>query len=172
MTNPNRRVETFAQMVKPFVKYLPDMDVAMNRLDQPRIVVPWDEMQALLAKEVESRQMHTNASVERTTNTKDLYSETTTTSSKMPDPKVFDAPSQPYITLAAEACPPDSHARDSLSSTVSVEYGFKEINGGFVTNFNLSSDLCTVGPEIKEKHGFLFAASSMVANRTLPPVFG
>jgi hypothetical protein len=50
MTNTSWRTKTLAEMLKPFVGKLPDMDIAMNRLDQPRVVVPWDDLQALLKK--------------------------------------------------------------------------------------------------------------------------
>ena len=61
LTFPSWRSETFKTLVEKFVQYLPDMDIAMNKLDQPRLVVPWDEMQALLAKEYEARSLPPDA---------------------------------------------------------------------------------------------------------------
>lgn len=88
------------------------------------------------------------------------------------DPKFFLAPGKQYMLIAKEACPPESHARKEDSSTRSAEVLYKDDLGGFITNFNLSSDLCTVGPEVESKHGFLFAPSTVVASRKLLPIFG
>ena len=171
LTNQNWRVETLEEMVKPFVQFLPDMDIAMNRLDQPRIVVPWDDMQALLAKEAASRQIYPDAAAEWTSNMKGLFNETDP-NPVIADPAFFSAPGQQYMLIAKEACPPESHARDNSSSLSSAETLYKEANGGFITNFNLSSDLCTIGPEVENKHGFLFASSTVVASKLLLPIFG
>lgn len=48
---------------------------------------------------------------------------------------------------------------------------YKSSLGGFVANFTGSSDLCTVGSILGDKHGFLFSASSNTVSRKLLPVF-
>lgn len=171
LTNKSWRTETMAKMIKPFVKNLPDMDIAMNRLDQPRVVVPWDDMQKLLAAEVASRRIAPDASASWTTNMTG-FSEEKNPSPDVTDPEWFNSPGRQYMDLAREACPPESHARDNTSSVESSEKTYKSDAGGFITNFNRSSDLCTIGPEIENKHGFLFAASSIVASKRLVPIFG
>ena len=170
-TSPDWRMETFAMMVEPFVGFLPDMDIAMNKLDQPRVVVPWDEMQGLLAVEAKSRHVLVESSAEWTHNMSNMLMENDT-APLITDPKFFSAPGQQYLLIAKEACPPESHARDGVSSLASAESMYKDSRGGFVTNFNRSSDLCTVGPEIENKHGFLFAPSTIVATKSLLPIFG
>lgn len=171
LTNPNWRVETLAKMVEQFVQYLPDMDIAMNRLDQPRVVVPWDDMQALLAAEAKSRHILVESLAEWTKNMSGFLKENDT-APVITDPQFFSAPGQQYMLIAKEACPPQSHARDGISSLSSAESLYKDPEGGFITNFNRSSDLCTIGPEIENKHGFLFAPSTIVASKLLLPIFG
>jgi hypothetical protein len=171
LTNENWRVQTLSKMVEQFVEYLPDMDVAMNRLDQPRVVVPWDDMQTLLAKEAASRQIRIESLAEWTANMTGFLKENDT-APIITDPEFFSAPGQQYMLIAKEGCPPESHARDGISSLASAEASYKDSHGGFITNFNLSSDLCTVGPEIERKHGFLFAPSTIVASKRLLPIFG
>ena len=171
LTFANWRVEVFAKMVEPFVEFLPDMDIAMNRLDQPRIVVPWDDMQQLLATEAKSRNIVIDAQAEWTANMTNMLKDNDT-APVITEPKFFSAPGQQYMLIAKEACPPESHARDGISSLSSAEALYKDPQGGFVTNFNRSSDLCTVGPEVASKHGFLFAPSTIVATKSLLPIFG
>jgi hypothetical protein len=171
LTNSNWRTDTFAQMLKPFVHSLPDMDIALNNLDQPRVVVPWSDMQALLAKEVESRRIVADAPAEWTNGMTGLLKDEDA-APIITDPKWFNAPGQQYMLIAKEACPPDSHARDGNLSSSSAEALYKEPIGGFVNNFNRSSDLCVIGPGIENKHGFLYASSTVVASKSLLPIFG
>jgi hypothetical protein len=165
------RTETLVEMLQPFVDKLPDMDIAMNRLDQPRVVVPWDDLQALLKKETATRRISPDTATDWTTNMTGFW-KVNDTNPIITDPNFFPAHGKQYMEIAKEGCPPDSHARDSESTSSSAEALYKDPNGGFVTNFNLSSDLCTVGPEIEDKHGFLFAPSSIVASKSLLPIFG
>jgi hypothetical protein len=171
MTNSNWRLETFATLVQQFVEYLPDMDIAMNSLDQPRVVVPWDDMQALLQKEEQSRRIAPETLPVWTRNMTGFLTENDT-ATMITDPHWISAPGQQYMLIAKEACPPESHARNQSSSVAQAESLYKDDRGGFVTNFNRSSDLCTVGPDIQDKHGLLFAASSILASKQLLPIFG
>ena len=173
LTNQSWRSETMAKVIERFIKYLPDMDIAVNRLDQPRVVVPWDDMQELLEKEVKSRQMQPEAHDEFTANMTNFL-DTTKEKYEGPreDPGWYGAPGKQYMDIAKTACPPDSHAREGGMSQAAAEARYKDRMGGIITNFNLSSDLCTIGPEIQDKHGFLFSASSISATKRLVPVFG
>lgn len=53
----NQRAQTFAAMLEVFAKDLPDMEIAVNSLDQPRVVVDWETLQAHLKKEERGRIM-------------------------------------------------------------------------------------------------------------------
>ncbi|KAH8668192.1 hypothetical protein BGZ60DRAFT_505575 [Tricladium varicosporioides] len=171
LTNPNWRVETMATVVEKFVKFLPDMDIAMNRLDQPRIILPWDDMQKLLATEKEGRRIYPDAAAEWTKNMTGMLKDNDT-APILTSPEWYSKPGEQYMEIAKEACPPESHARDSSSTLASAELLYKDAEGGFVTNFNRSSDLCTMGPEVQGKHGFLFAPSTIITSKKLLPVFG
>ncbi|KAK5688038.1 hypothetical protein LTS10_000016 [Elasticomyces elasticus] len=48
------RSETFVKM-SSVAQWLPDMDISINRMDQPRVIVPWEEMQSMLEIEEQSR---------------------------------------------------------------------------------------------------------------------
>ncbi|RMZ75901.1 hypothetical protein DV738_g5197, partial [Chaetothyriales sp. CBS 135597] len=167
------RSEVMEQVINNFVSYLPDMDIPMNRQDQPRVVVPWEEMQDLLKKEYQARAMPPGASDSFTTNQTGLLDVTidpAEDNSTRLDAGWFDAPGERYMNIAASACPPESPARRSISP-YKADALYKEDLGGFVNNFNLSTDLCTVGPAIDNLHGMLYSASSMTATRTLVPIF-
>ncbi len=173
VTQPSWRTETLVTLIDKFIKYLPDMDIAMNRFDQPRVVVPWEDMQDLLSKELDTRKPPPEASDGFSTNMEEFLDVTVDEDEKpKEDPGWFPAHGKQYMDIASTACPPESHARSNLSTPVEAQVLYKYRFGGIITNFNRSSDLCTVGPEIKDKHGFLFSSSSVVATKRLVPIFG
>ena len=171
--NGSWRSKTLITLIEKFVEFLPDMDIAMNRLDQPRVVVPWEEMQKLLQKEVETRQMLPE-SYGSFTQKMSGFLDTTADVDDGPreDAGWYGAAGRQYMEIAKLACPPESHAREAKASQIAAEARYKNRLGGVITNFNLSSDLCTMGPELQDKHGFLFSASSVSATERLVPVFG
>ena len=172
-TNGAWRSETLKTLIDKFVKYLPDMDIAMNRLDQPRVVVPWEEMQALLGKERETRKTPPETTDEFSTNMEGLLN-TDVEGDEGPkeDPGWYSHAGKQYMEVASTACPPESPARANDTDIQDSEGTYKDRLGGLITNFNLSSDLCTVGPQIQDKHGLLYSSSSMIATRRLVPIFG
>lgn len=173
VTNASWRAETLVTLIEKLIKYLPDMDIAMNRLDQPRVVVPWEEMQNYLAKELETRQMPPEAIDEWSSNMEEFLNTTVDDDGRpKEDPKWYPAHGQPYMDIARLACPPESHARNNRSTTYDTEALYKNRFGGIITNFNRTTDLCTVGPEIKNKHGFLFSSSTLIPTKRLVPIFG
>lgn len=175
LTNQMWRSETFKTLVEKFVEFLPDMDIAMNRLDQPRLVVPWEDMQELLAKEYASRTLPPEATdsftLKQTLLTDLTLDNPAEDKTERLDAEWFGRPGKQYMEIAGLACPPESPARSNLS-IAEADALYKSPYGGLVTNFNLSTDLCTVGPAIQDLHGFLYSASSIVASKKLVPVFG
>ena len=169
-SNPSWRSETMVEVIKKFLEYLPDMDIAVNRFDQPRVVVPWKDMQGYLATETFRRQTLPEADGNFTSNmTEFLNTEVEHDEGPREDPGWYNAAGKQYMEIVKTACPPESPAN---IGQVASEASYKYQQGGVINNFNLSSDLCTVGPAIKDMHGFLFSATSISATKRLVPVFG
>ncbi|KAK6512113.1 hypothetical protein TWF481_001008 [Arthrobotrys musiformis] len=161
------RAKIFADMLAVAAPYLPDLNIAMNYLDEPRVVAPWEEVQASLAVEKKSRVLHPETVNEFSKADWDAPEDL-----KDVDLGFFDHSGRPYMDLASKACPPESYARRPELDVKHVENKYKDPVGGFIRNFNLSSDLCTVGPQISNLHGFLFSSSTTIATRKLLPIFG
>lgn len=191
------RSETFIHMLATVAQWLPDMDIPMNRMDQPRVIVPFEKIQAYLAIEESTRSLRTENVVDGfTRNQSNLWSPRPVPPepgwlqrwnpfwmphdhqvlAEDPHPPYgwFPYQGQQYMDLASQACPPESYARNANSTAHydTVEASYKHQLGGIVTNFNLSSDLCTVGPQISRLHGLLYASTSMLATQNLVPIFG
>lgn len=175
-TMPGWRSEALVTLIKKFVKYLPDMDIAMNRLDQPRVVVPWDDMQALLYNESLTRRTPPETVDEFSANLEGLANFTSDEwQEPKEDPGWYAWHGKQYMDVVKTACPPDSPAggNQTTESAVALAEGlYKDRLGGLVTNFNRSSDLCIVGPDLANKHGLLFSSSSMIPTKRLVPIFG
>ncbi|KAK5167698.1 uncharacterized protein LTR77_007397 [Saxophila tyrrhenica] len=190
------RSETFIKMLKTVSRWLPDMDIPVNRMDQPRVVVPWEDMQSMLAEEEKGRTLETAGVNSAFTESMEglwhpnpripepawinrwnpfIYLKDHRNDISDPHPPYgwFPYANKQFMDLAAKACPPNSYARnaDSAEHQNSAERSYKHREGYFITNFNLSSDLCTVGPTISNLHGMLYASTSMLATHKLVPVF-
>lgn len=173
-TNGSWRSETLITLINKIAQYLPDMDIAMNRLDQPRVVVPWEDMQAHLKKEVETRRTPPEGFQNFTTGMDELLNITSFEEepAHTEDPEWFPAHVKQYMETAKLACPPESHARSNDIPKADIEARYKNRLGGIITNFNLSSDLCTAGPEIQDMHGFLYSGTTVIPTKRLVPIFG
>lgn len=169
------RSETMTEIINLFVEHLPDMDIMMNRLDQPRLLVPWEDLQALLTVEQKTRVMPPEVSYNFSTG-QDRYTNLNLPEDMLDESEErfsadwFGFAGKQYMDIASKACPPGSPARSNLSIEAANAM-YKELGSGLVTNFNLSSDLCTVGPTIHNLHGLLYSASSISASHKLVPIF-
>ncbi|KAK5443330.1 hypothetical protein LTS15_010865 [Exophiala xenobiotica] len=172
---PSWRSDTMVNVIEKFIEFIPDMDIAMNRLDQPRVVVPWEDMQNMLQYEYDTRVVPPEVMDNFTLHQSDLldmsFENKEDDNSTRLDDGWFFAPGQQYMKIASKACPPESPARSNMS-IAEADKLYKEPLAGIVSNFNLSSDLCTVGPAIQDLHGMLYSASSIIASHKLVPIFG
>lgn len=165
----NWRADTFAKLLRVFSAQLPNMEIAMNRHDQPRVVVPWEALQAALQLEETTRVMPPEVRNEWTTPQLPIPKDAV-----LPTAEWFSVSNKPYMDLAATGCPPESYARNNDTMDPALAEATYKLphSGGLVSNFNISTDLCTVGPAIAELHGFLSAPVTAIASRKLLPVFG
>ncbi|KAF3217952.1 hypothetical protein TWF192_005425 [Orbilia oligospora] len=161
------RASVFERMLAVAAPLLPDLDIAMNYLDEPRVVAPWEEVQAKLAQEKKTRVQHPE-----TVNEFSKIDWDAPMDIKNLNLGFFDHSGKPYMDLASKACPPESYARRPELDIKHVESKYKDPVGGFIRNFNLSSDLCTIGPHLANLHGFLFSSSTTIATQKLVPIFG
>lgn len=173
--NPSWRSETMEKVITTFIKHLPDMDIPMNRLDQPRVIVPWEDMQEHLKIEYDTRAMPPEVMDSFTKGMPELRNmviqDKELDESRRLSENWFFAPGKQYMEIASKGCPPESPARSHMT-IAEADKMYKEPTAGLVTNFNLSSDLCTIGPAIQDLHGMLYSPSSIIASHKLVPIFG
>ena len=116
--NPSWRSDTMEKVLEKFIEHLPDMDIPMNRLDQPRVVVPWEGMQEHLRMEYDARVMPPEVMDSFTKNQQDLrdmsFKDKEEDNTTRLNDEWFFAPGQQYMKIAAKGCPPESPARSNI----------------------------------------------------------
>ncbi|KAH0529372.1 hypothetical protein TsFJ059_004126 [Trichoderma semiorbis] len=163
------------KMIKTIDHLLPDMDIALNAMDEPRLVVPWEEMAGYMKNASKTIKMPKS---------KNVISEF----QKLPRPGTGDVEvktrskdwekTKPYWAIARRGCPPDSLARvEDLRKTadktpaINSSYAEPHMYKGFVSNFSMSTEICHQ-PDLQALEGIFIEPISTSASKVLFPMFG
>lgn len=159
-------------MVKDFVPYLPDMDLPFNVHDEPRVVVPHDDLSRLVAtaKDVAMPVAFQNTAPKNSWSPRaaDMDDGTRPNEVKFTRFNVFAH--QPTWTNSRMSCSPDSPARTLDESIQDDSSLFALSHLGFIFNKTAFSDIC-LSPSLKERHGFFNRPNAFNIVHDLFPVF-
>ncbi|KAK9469003.1 hypothetical protein V1512DRAFT_258395 [Lipomyces arxii] len=139
--NGNWYESTIVDMITPFVHFLPDMDLAFNMMDQPRVVLPYADVSALTADPIKSGRKN-DFSLTPKEDLKAVDAETTLVIETF-------ARQSPWAH-AKLSCAPDSPARTRGDDRVN-RYA---MSIGFIKNSTAGADLC-LSPSYHHHHGAL-----------------
>ncbi|KAL2823168.1 hypothetical protein BDW59DRAFT_149030 [Aspergillus cavernicola] len=165
-------VQSAGSMIERFSEHLPDMDLAFNLNDEPRVVVPWDKMVELQTRaKVQPPDDHISSewSTDRDTTWAPIEPADQTPEVVFTDrslQKIFD----PYI---APACPPGSKARSQRiwdRHNLCIGCIRPHSMGQFPTDWDVATDICHQ-PDLANLHGFLISPASFKVTQELAPVF-
>jgi hypothetical protein len=159
-------------MMKDFVRYLPDMDLGFNIHDEPRVVVPHDQLSVLVNK---ARDEAIPAAMKSTS----LRNSFSPRPSDLGDGKRFEEVStsrfnrfahQQTWTHARLSCPVSSPARDYEDSATDnlTSYAVAPLN--YVYNQAAFSDICN-SPSFATTYGFFERPNAFNIIHELTPVF-
>ncbi|OXV06977.1 hypothetical protein Egran_05256 [Elaphomyces granulatus] len=164
--------EATASMIKSFVQYLPDMDLAFNTHDEPRVIVPNDDLRRLVAfakdQAIPAASQNTspqNAWSQRPSdlNKGDRIDEVRTT-------RFNRFAHQPTWTNSRNSCPVDSPARSLEEKAPDNTTAFAHGKLGFVYNDTAFSDIC-LSPSLQTTYGFFDRPNAFDIVHDLFPVF-
>ena len=160
-------------MLDPFLKYLPDMDLAFNIHDEPRVIVPHDDLTRLV-KKAKSVAMPKSKANRKPAN------DFTRTSAELSNKMFFEDVKfsrfnsfgrQATWTHSRMSCPPESPARileeDERADDIS-QYGVSEL--GFVFNSTAMADIC-YSPSLSSTYGFFDRPNMYKVVHDLFPIF-
>ncbi|KAJ5364138.1 uncharacterized protein N7496_009851 [Penicillium cataractarum] len=164
--------EATVGMMKEFVKYLPDMDLVFNTHDEPRVVIPGEDLQRLVQTATDhaipaafNRKSATNGWSPRAAdlNKGDRIDEVRTT-------RFNRFAHQPTWTNSRISCPVDSPARslDEDAPDNDSPYAYGEL--GFIYNASAFSDICHT-PSLRYTYGFFDRPNAFDVVHDLFPIF-
>lgn len=159
-------------MIEGFVKYLPDMDLPFNIHDEPRVVVPHDDLSRLvsIAKTSAMPPALENKSPKNAFSPRPEDLEDGTRPYEVKITRFNRYAHQPTWTESRMSCSPESPAR-ALDETISDdESSFTFSQLGFISNKTAFSDVC-LSPSLQEKHGFFNRPNAFNIVHDLFPVF-
>lgn len=160
-------------MMRQFIQYLPEMDLVFNIHDEPRVIVPHEDM-ARLVHRAKHVNMPAANSVLQPRNSFTLRPKGLNEGSRFEETKLtrFNAfPHQPTWAHARMSCPPDSPSR-ALEEDERVDemgkYALGEL--GFIYNQTAMSDIC-ITPSFSQTYGFFDRPNAFSIVHDLFPIF-
>lgn len=168
-------MDLWTDLVSHLAPLLPDMDIAINEMDESRVMVPWEEMQ-----------QHRQVAAGRW-NKFPAQAELQTTDYPSRYNNTYDHSLYPDFGFGSEgklwsrvqkACPPDSPGRATEGKEVDIKARAPFPQGapqgsyhGFVSNWTYSKDPC-VHAHLRELHGSFVQPVSMSTTTKFIPMFG
>ncbi|KAF3915709.1 hypothetical protein ABW21_db0204244 [Orbilia brochopaga] len=152
-------------MIKSFQRWIPDMDLAFNLHDEPRVVVPSEEMSIFIdrSRKIDWLESPKNKFTGFPKPEKVKVPETD-------DTRFNEFAHQPIWSNSKLSCPPGTPARDPLEQTLDAvdQYSMSPI--GFITNRTASTDVC-LQPSLRYHHGFFQRPNAYHVTHNLVPIF-
>ncbi|KAH7354534.1 hypothetical protein B0T11DRAFT_231209 [Plectosphaerella cucumerina] len=154
---------------------LPDMDIALNPMDEPRMIVPFENMEKYMQTAAKTRFM------ERPENVMSNYQRLPPKNMVEPMTKLQAKDwkdTKPFWQLARRGCSADSPARKTplqtsfqTTPTISMGNAGPHLYKGFVANSSLAKDICHQ-PDLQGLNGIFIEPLSTSTTDTLFPLFG
>ncbi|MCJ1372587.1 capsule-associated protein CAP1 [Loxospora ochrophaea] len=159
-------------MIKYFVKYLPNMDVPFNTHDEPRVIVPYEDLNRLVTKAIEQTMPAAlgNKSPKNNFSPRPADMDDGTRYNEVKTTRFNRFAHQPTWTHSRLSCSPDSPARALDDSTPDnmTSYAFSPL--GFISNKTAFSDIC-LSPSLRETFGFFDRPNAFDIVHDLFPIF-
>lgn len=159
-------------MVQKFVKYLPDMDLPFNVHDEPRVIVPHDDLSRLVvtAKEKTMPAAFLNQAPKNAWSSRPADVDDGTRFLEAKTTRFNRFAHQATWTNSRISCSPESPSRglDETLQDDSTSYSFSGL--GFISNKTAFSDIC-ISPSLRERFGFFNRPNAFDIVHDLFPIF-
>ena len=155
------------KILKKFSQWLPDMDLEFNVHDEPRVVIPHEELQRLVAEGYAAQaRLNANSAVLSLFTNLELAD---------PIPEVLSTrfnniERQETWLYSRLSCPPDSPARDLNGNSPDNSSAYAEEPLGFVFNQTAASDICQ-SPSLRHRLGVFEHPNAFKITNELVPMF-
>ena len=160
-------------MLKDFIKYLPDMDLAYNIHDEPRVVMQHDD----LDHHVRVAQTETMPRAYNAPSLKNDWSPPAEDLGEGIRIKEYKTTRfnrfahQPTWTISRISCPPDSAARSCINDDCADNItAYSDLPLGFISNATAFNDICN-SPSMEKSFGFFDRPNAFDVTHDLFPIF-
>jgi hypothetical protein len=164
--------ETVDGMTEKFLQFLPDMDLCFNVYDEPRVILPHDDLARLVSTAKNINMVAANAVAEPRNEWSAVPNDVNdgTRISEVRRTRFNYIVHQSTWSHSRMSCPPNSPARslDENAEDDIDSYAVGEL--GFIYNHTAFSDICS-SPSLKDTFGFFDAPNSFSVVQDLFPVF-
>ncbi|EON64250.1 hypothetical protein W97_03481 [Coniosporium apollinis CBS 100218] len=160
------------RIIENFVEWLPDMDLALNLNDEPRVAVPYRDIEKMRRKGRQPRLVGANKITKFSDNRAGGWAPVT--EEQFPDTN-FEMLSfqRTFYEYGSVGCPPSSPARRQRlwdTSQLCMTCTYPHSLGQFVSNWTLSGDVCHQ-PDLADLHGLYLSPAAFQGSHKLFPIF-
>ncbi|KAL8941921.1 MAG: hypothetical protein Q9211_001617 [Gyalolechia sp. 1 TL-2023] len=169
---PEWQQKSTVGMMDGFVRYLPDMDLPFNLHDEPRVVLPGDDLSRLVAaaKDKSMPASFTNLSPRNSWSPRPADVDDGKRYSDVKTTRFNTFAHQSTWTNSRMSCPSESPAR-ALDETIRDDPSSFTFSGlGFISNHTAFSDIC-FSPSLQESFGFFGRPNAFKIVHDLFPIF-
>ncbi|KAM7213372.1 hypothetical protein V8F06_011222 [Rhypophila decipiens] len=163
-------------LIKEIEHLLPDMDIPLNAMDEPRVIVPWEDMDGFMTKAHKTRAMKEPADVVSTWS-KLLPADQDPEESVAKSTRTWDR-NRHFWEIVRRGCAPDSPARQAEIMTdftktpmIQNSLAAPHMENGYVKNYTLSTEFCHQ-PDLQALNGIFVEPITVAATDDLFPLFG
>ncbi|KAH9992562.1 glycosyltransferase family 90 protein [Xylariaceae sp. FL0662B] len=169
--------QIWLKMIKTIEHLLPDMDIALNAMDEPRLVVPWEDIDGYVKKARKSRVLAPINGVVSDFQTLPAPTKDEALTKAYAEQKDWEG-TNPYWLVARRGCPPESPARRTPPAksfegrpNFAPSWATPHQYQGYVKNSTLSSEFCHQ-PDLQGLEGIFIRPLTTSATKVLFPMFG
>lgn len=164
--------QSTTRMVESFVQHLPDMDLPFNIHDEPRVIIPNEDLSRMvaIAKEKNMPVAYTNPSPKNIWSPRPADMDDGRKYKEVKTTRFNKFAHQPTWTNSRVSCPADSPARSLDESMQDDPSSYSSSDLGFISNKTAFSDIC-LSPSLRERFGFFNRPNAYNIVHDLFPVF-
>ncbi|KAH0556697.1 hypothetical protein GP486_005516 [Trichoglossum hirsutum] len=159
-------------MIRDFVRFLPDMDIALNIHDEPRIAIPESDLakHVTIAKDKTMPRAFANANPRNSFSSRPKDVNDGGKIDEFKTTRFVRSAHQPTWPHSRLSCPPESPARGVNDDTPDDYSAYALGDLGFVANQTAFSDICH-SPSLRDMFGFFDRPNAFNVAQELFPVF-
>ncbi|KAK4243429.1 glycosyltransferase [Corynascus novoguineensis] len=159
-------------MIQTIEHLLPDLDLALNPMDEPRVVASWEDIDGYMREAAKTR------TIGKAKNVVSNFGRLPPIQHEPPESPVTWERDRHFWPIIRRGCAPNSPARQAAVITdfdqipaIANPFSLAHMQDGYVANYTLSTNFCHQ-PDLQALEGIFVEPISTAATKSLIPLFG